>query len=133
MNWSDLLGIVLITVSAAGLVVTVIVLVLYTINISDPLIKASSRELSYLLFLGIVSSYTFVAAFVLKPTDQVCYARLVGVSLNFTLLYAPLMTKTIRIYRIFEAGKKMVRKPMIVSAKSQGGIVFTIAMVHVSD
>ena len=119
LAWSDLLGILLVTTSALGLVVTIITLVLYTVNLSNPLIKASSRELFYMLFLGIVSSYAFVAAFVLEPTDQVCYARLVGMSLNFTLLYAPLMTKTIRIYRIFEAGKKMIRKSMLVSAKSQ--------------
>ena len=85
-----------------------------------------------MLFLGIVSSYAFVAAFVLEPTDQVCYARLVGMILNFTLLHAPLMTKTIRIYRIFEADTKMIRKPMLVSARSQGGIIVTIIMIHVS-
>ena len=42
----------IIVLSVLGLVVTVVIIVLYTFNCQNALIKASSRDLSYIMFIG---------------------------------------------------------------------------------
>ncbi len=131
LHWNDPVGLVIVSLTFLGLVLTALTLVLYIINISNPLIKASSRELTGMMFWGIVTSFGCVLAFVMEPSGRVCMTRFLGVALCFTLLYAPLLTKTIRIYRIFEAGKHMIRKPSCVSSRSQMAIVLSIILIHV--
>ena len=132
LRWHDNMGIVISTLTTIGLVSCLTVWIIFAINNNNPLIKASSRELSYLLLFGLVISYGIVYVFLLKPSDLVCITRQMGFSFCFTLMYSPLVTKTIRIYRIFDAGRRMDRRPACVSCKSQMGIAFNIILLHVS-
>ncbi len=132
VNWSQPLGIVLAGLASVGLGFCVVIIIVFATNNNKPLVKASSRELSYFMLISLMLSYAFTYSFLLKPTSAVCVVRLLGISLCFTLMYAPLFTKTMRIYRIFEAGHAMNRRPTCVSSKSQICIVVNIIFFHVS-
>ena len=53
----------------------------------------------------------------------------------FSIVYGALLTKTNRIYRIFNASKHSAQKPTLISPKSQliicSGIVFTQVIINV--
>ena len=132
LRWHQPWGIVLAGLAAVGLMCCIIIVIVFATNNSKPLVKASSRELSYFMLISLMLSYAFTYSFLMKPSKSVCYTRTLGIGLCFTLMYAPLFTKTMRIYRIFEAGHAMNRKPTCVSSKSQICIVISIIIVHVS-
>lgn len=92
-----------------------------------PVVRASGRELSYVLLSGIMLCYLVSFLFVLLPTDIVCGVQQTAIGLSFSVVYAALFTKTNRIARIFGSGKKSANKPSFISPKSQlvicGGLV----------
>lgn len=123
----DFTGIVIVTVDIFTVFVTILVTVFYIKNNEEKLIKASSRELSYLMLGGIFLSCVFVAMLATRPNDTTCNITYVGFHLSFTLTYAPLTVKTNRIYRIFTAGKKSTKRPLFIDSKSQ--IIFTVTIL----
>lgn len=92
-----------------------------------PVVRASGRELSYVLLSGILLCYLVSFLFVLRPTDVVCAVQQTSIGLCFSVVYAALFTKTNRIARIFRSGKKSAGRPGLISPKSQlaicGGLV----------
>ncbi|KAB0389143.1 hypothetical protein E2I00_012758, partial [Balaenoptera physalus] len=75
---------------------------------NTPIVRASGRELSYVLLTGIFLIYTVTFLMVAEPGAAVCAARRLFLGLGTTLSYSALLTKTNRIYRIFEQGKRSV-------------------------
>ena len=120
------------SIATSGLIACLFATATFILKDSNALVKASSRELSYLLLASLVVSYTFCFCFIIKPSDTVCFLRLLGLCLCFTLMYAPLVVKTTRIYRIFESGQKLNRSPSCVNFRSQMGISAGIVVLHVS-
>lgn len=107
----------------------------YTITIfmrfsQTPVIKASSRELSYFLLSGICSCHLCAWPLTLKPHILTCFFIRIGVSLSLTICLAALLTKTNRLARIFN-NKQRLTQPSCLSPRSQLGICLGIVSVQV--
>ena len=98
---------------------------------SARLIKATSRELSYIMLVGVFIQYCLVYAVVATPTSLGCHVTYVGFNVSFTLVYAPLLTRTNRIYRIFNCGRRSKALPPFTSPLSQVVIVLALISVQV--
>uniref|UniRef100_A0A1I8PXH4 G-protein coupled receptors family 3 profile domain-containing protein n=1 Tax=Stomoxys calcitrans TaxID=35570 RepID=A0A1I8PXH4_STOCA len=105
--------------SATGILVTLFVVGVFIRHNDTPIVRASGRELSYILLAGILMCYAVTFALVLKPTNVVCAIQRFAVGFCFTVVYAALLTKTNRIARIFKAGKQSAKRPSFISPKSQ--------------
>ncbi|XP_046737339.1 metabotropic glutamate receptor 2-like [Diprion similis] len=105
--------------SATGILVTLFVGGVFLRHNDTPVVKASGRELSYVLLTGILLCYLVTFALVLRPNDIVCGIQRFGAGFCFTVVYAALLTKTNRISRIFDASKKTAKRPSFISPKSQ--------------
>ena len=132
MNWQDPLCIALVCFSLVGVSCTASIAVFYLKNSHTRLIKASSRELSYIMLIGTVLCYLTVFTFVGKPEESVCKAAYFGFGLSFTWIYGPLMVKTNRIYRIFKSGRTSNVLPPLVSPRSQVLIAGVVISIQVS-
>ena len=92
-----------------------------------PVVRASGRELSYVLLIGILLCYAASFLFVIRPTPVVCGIQRTAIGTCFSIVYGALLTKTNRISRIFRDGKKSAGRPGFISPKSQlaicGGLV----------
>ncbi|CAH1779221.1 unnamed protein product [Owenia fusiformis] len=129
IHLTDPLSIVLITMASVGFVSCMICLGVFIVHNDVRLIKSTSRELSYIMLLGTSVSYLLVFTFLVKPTLPSCYVNHVGFNMSFTLIYAPLITRTNRIYRIFRAGKKTKKVPLWSSPRSQ--VFIAMALVGI--
>ncbi|XP_064633068.1 metabotropic glutamate receptor-like [Lineus longissimus] len=127
LSYDSAIGATLITSAGLGIIATFVVAILYGINNDHKLIKASGRELSYVMLFGIWVHYSAVFVFILKPTDWTCIVNTCTFGLSFCLVYAPLLTKSNRIYRIFESGRHGKIRPPMIDAKSQ--LMFTSILV----
>ncbi|KAK7479919.1 hypothetical protein BaRGS_00028827, partial [Batillaria attramentaria] len=103
-----------------GMILTTFVLVIFIRYNRTPVIMASGRELCYLLLLGIFLSYTTAFVILIRPSPVLCAIRRLGLGVSLCFIYAALLTKTNRIYRIFNVGiKAMVKRPSYTSPRSQ--------------
>ncbi|KAH8245902.1 hypothetical protein KR038_011355 [Drosophila bunnanda] len=117
--------------SATGILVTLFVMGVFVRHNDTPIVRASGRELSYILLAGIFMCYGVTFALVLKPTNIVCAIQRFGVGFCFTVVYAALLTKTNRIARIFKAGKQSAKRPSFISPKSQLVICTCLVSVQI--
>ncbi len=129
MHWSDTEAVIPIVVACVGIFATVWVTVVFIRHNNTPVVKASTRELSYIILLGICISYTTTFPLVAKPSLASCYMTRILPGLSFSLIYGALVTKTNRIARILAGSKKkiMTRKPRFMSASAQ--VVITCIVI----
>ena len=125
----DFIGKVIIGVDCLTSVLWAVVTYLYFANRDKRLIKASSRELSYIILFGIFLSNTVVVLFVIKPSNASCTITYIMFHLSFTLIYGPLTVKTNRVYRIFKSGRQSSSKPPMIGSKAQ--ILLTLSVLFI--
>ncbi|XP_017773184.1 PREDICTED: metabotropic glutamate receptor 4, partial [Nicrophorus vespilloides] len=104
---------------STGILITLFVCGVFIRHNDTPVVRASGRELSYVLLAGILMCYCVTYALVLRPSDLVCGIQRFGAGFCFTVVYAALLTKTNRISRIFNAGKRSAKRPSFISPRSQ--------------
>ncbi|XP_059157921.1 metabotropic glutamate receptor 7-like [Physella acuta] len=118
--------------SIAGVVCTVFVFGVFLTYNKTPLIMASGRELCYILLFGIALSYCTSVAMLARPTPLTCAIRRLGLGVSLCFVYAAILTKTNRIFRIFSVGiKAMVKRPSYTSPKSQIFICSALVSVQI--
>lgn len=83
-----------------------------------PIVKASGRELSYMLLCAIIVCYALTFILMAKPSAASCTLRRLGVGFGFAMLYAAMLVKTNRIYRIFHYASQNIQ-PRWISPMSQ--------------
>lgn len=132
-KWTDPYAIIIVCLDCVGLLCACCVFFCYVLNNSHPLIKASSRELSYMMLIGVFLSYLLVFSLIAKPSPATCFIIRIGYMMCFTITYAPILTRANRIYRIFKAGKKSTKRPGCISPQSQVFMASCIIMVQVSS
>ncbi|MGH0153801.1 UNVERIFIED_CONTAM: hypothetical protein FKN15_025093 [Acipenser sinensis] len=114
-----------------GILATSLVIGTFVRFNDTPIVRASGRELSYVLLAGIFLIYSITFLMIAEPGAVVCAFRRLFLGLGMCISYAALLTKTNRIYRIFEQGKKAVTPPRFISPASQLGITFSLISLQV--
>ena len=122
-------AIVCLSLAIIGLVTCVFVIAVFVKNQHEKLIKATSRELSFITLFGVMMSYLSVTCIILPPSPPLCIAGRIGFIMSFAVVYAPLLTKTSRIYRIFSAAKHGKQRPRFISSKLQ--IIFSSILIGI--
>ncbi|XP_071784268.1 metabotropic glutamate receptor 4-like isoform X2 [Asterias amurensis] len=113
-----------------GIACTTFVIAVFVRYNNTPVIRASGRELCYVLLFGILATYFAVFTLIAKPTTLTCCLRRIMLGLSVVISYSALYTKTNRVYRIFNSGKRSVRRPKYTSPKSQMVICFGLVSVQ---
>ncbi|CAH0562056.1 unnamed protein product [Brassicogethes aeneus] len=131
MRWDSPYALVPAAFSFLGIVVTMVIMGLFVKHNDTPLVRASGRELSYMLLFGILLCYLNSFALLAKPTTATCITQRFGVGVGFSIIYGALLTKTNRISRIFDSASKSAQRPNYISPKSQVIITCTLIAVQV--
>ena len=132
LKWNSMWVMLPIAFSSFGIICTVLVFAVFIRYNTTPVIMASGRELCYVLLIGIFLAYVTSLIMLIRPSVILCTARRIGLGVSLCLIYAAMLTKTNRIYRIFNSGiKAMVKRPSYTSPKSQVFICMGIVSVQV--
>lgn len=131
IHWKEPSSIYLLLPAIMGLVVTSLTASLFVYFRKAPLIKACSRELSITILIGIGLGYSVVFGLLTQPGHVTCFVNHFGFDLSFTFVYASLATRTNRIYRMFNAGRKSGVNPKFVSKASQVVIATVLILLQV--
>ncbi|KAM3869811.1 metabotropic glutamate receptor 3 [Diretmus argenteus] len=127
--WEDAWAIGPITIACVGFMCTGLVFWVFVRHNNTPLVKASGRELCYILLLGVFMSYAITFLFLAKPSPAICALRRLGLGTSFAVCYSALLTKTNRIARIFSGGGGTTR-PRFISPSSQVFICLSLISVQ---
>ena len=99
------------TLSCVGIIATFLVILIFVYHNSTAVVKASARELSYPLLLGIILCYSLPFFLLTEPTEISCGIVRFGFGFSFFVCYASLVTKTIRIERVFKLNTPIHSQP----------------------
>ncbi|XP_078466710.1 metabotropic glutamate receptor 3-like [Lampetra planeri] len=119
IKWEDGWAVVPVTISCLGIVCTLLVAAVFFKHNDTPIVKASGRELCYILLFGVFMCYSMTFFFIAKPSPSVCTLRRLGLGTSFAMCYAALLTKTNRIARIFNSVKEGAQRLKFISPASQ--------------
>uniref|UniRef100_A0A8C5DC36 Metabotropic glutamate receptor 8-like n=1 Tax=Gouania willdenowi TaxID=441366 RepID=A0A8C5DC36_GOUWI len=130
LEWHSPWAIIPVFISMLGIIATSFVIVTFVRYNDTPIVRASGREMSYVLLTGIFLCYAITFLMIATPDVGVCSFRRIFLGLGMCFSYAALLTKTNRIHRIFEQGKKSVTAPRFISPASQLVITFSLISVQ---
>ncbi|KAJ1095630.1 hypothetical protein NDU88_000789 [Pleurodeles waltl] len=131
LEWHSPWAVLPIFLAILGILATSFIIVTFIRFNDTPMVRASGRELSYVLLTGLFLIYSITFLMIAEPGVVVCAFRRLFLGLGMCISYAALLTKTNRIYRIFEQGKKSVTPPRFISPASQLAITFSLISVQV--
>lgn len=126
LEWHSPWAIIPVFLAMLGIIATIFVMATFVRYNDTPIVRASGRELSYVLLTGIFLCYIITFLMIAKPDIAVCAFRRIFLGLGMCISYAALLTKTNRIYRIFEQGKQTVTAPRFISPTSQIAITSSL-------
>ncbi|KAL6119097.1 grm7 [Pungitius sinensis] len=130
LEWHSAWAIISVFLAVLGIIATIFVMATFVRHNDTPIVRASGRELSYVLLTGIFLCYIITFLMIAKPDVAVCAFRRIFLGLGMCISYAALLTKTNRIYRIFEQGKQTVTAPRFISPTSQIAITSSLICVQ---
>jgi len=120
-----------ISFSLLGNLLTLYVVILFYQKRETPIVKASGKELCFIMLGGIHLCYLMTFPILLRPRLLTCLIQRLGIGLGFSMMYSALLTKTNRIARIFESTKKQGRlRPQYISPHSQVAICSCLIAVQ---
>ena len=129
IKWDSVWAIVPVCLSSLGVILTLYVIFTFMKNYDTPIVKASGRELSFMLLSGFIICYSMTLILLMKPSTFSCAIQRFGVGFGFSMCYASLLTKTNRISRIFHSASKSAKRPALISPKSQ--VIITCMLISV--
>ena len=108
-------------VSGIGILVCLLMALFLYRKRNSRVIKASSRELSALMLIGILMGYIVILTLSMPANTITCKMNFFMCNLSLTLIYAPMVVRIVRIYRIFKlkSGTISIRKLSCVSPTTQ--------------
>uniref|UniRef100_A0A8C1YEC0 Glutamate metabotropic receptor 7 n=1 Tax=Cyprinus carpio TaxID=7962 RepID=A0A8C1YEC0_CYPCA len=130
LEWHSPWAVIPVFLAMLGIIATTIVMATFIRYNDTPIVRASGRELSYVLLTGIFLCYIITFVMIATPDIAVCSFRRIFLGLGMCISYAALLTKTNRIYRIFEEGKTSVTPPKLISPTSQLAITSSLISVQ---
>ncbi|XP_031696678.1 metabotropic glutamate receptor 6-like, partial [Anarrhichthys ocellatus] len=131
LEWNSPWALVPTSLALLGILATSAVVITFIRFNDTPIVRASGRELSYVLLTGIFLIYLITFLMIAEPGVVACAFRRLLLGLGMAITYSAMLTKTNRIYRIFEQGKRSVTPPKFISPTSQLIITFILISVQV--
>ncbi|KAF8365679.1 mgl-2 [Pristionchus pacificus] len=131
LSWQSIEVIVALLFAILGIITTIFTILVFVKHNSTPVVKSTTRELSYIILCGIIASYAVTFAILSTPSFWTCFLTRTIPPVAFSIVYSALLTKTNRIARILAGSKKRIltKKPRFLSTFSQ--VVITWILVGI--
>lgn len=126
------MSITVILIGLLGMISTLTVSWFYVQKREEKLVKASSRELSYIILVGLFFNYLSAVIYRMNASITVCTLSRIIPHVAISLIYVSIATITVRLFRIFKAGKKSIKRPSFISPKSQVVTTMLLSLLPVS-
>ncbi|XP_070827215.1 extracellular calcium-sensing receptor-like [Chaetodon trifascialis] len=103
LSFYDTMGIILVTLTLLGVVLTTIITTVFHRFRYTPIVKANNSEISFLLLLSLKLCFLCSLVFIGQPSVWTCQVRQAAFGLSFVLCLSCLLVKTIVVLLAFRA------------------------------
>lgn len=103
LSWTEPFGIALAICAVLGVVLTAFVMGVFVRFRNTPIVKATNRELSYVLLFSLICCFSSSLIFIGQPQDWMCRLRQPAFGISFVLCISCILVKTNRVLLVFEA------------------------------
>lgn len=131
MEWDDSDAIISMTFSITGTIATFITLCIFIRYNNTPVVKSSTRELCYIILLGMIFSHISVFVILKIPTGMSCGVSRIVPGVSFSMIYASLFVKTNRIARILAGSKKSFPTKRLKFMSASAQLVLTSGLIFI--
>uniref|UniRef100_A0A336LKC4 CSON009533 protein n=1 Tax=Culicoides sonorensis TaxID=179676 RepID=A0A336LKC4_CULSO len=111
--------------------VTFITLCIFIRYNNTPVVKSSTRELCYIILLGMIFSHIAIFAILKKPTSFSCGLSRIVPGVSFSMIYASLFVKTNRIARILAGSKKSFPSKRMKFMSASAQLMLTSVLIFI--
>ncbi|XP_077454861.1 G-protein coupled receptor family C group 6 member A [Stigmatopora argus] len=101
-KWQDRFALVLLTLSALGILLVLMVSALFFHYRETPVVRAAGGALSQVILFSLVFSFLSAVLFVGKPNSLQCKARQVLFGISFTVCVSCILVKSLKILLAFQ-------------------------------
>jgi len=108
LGWNEPATLFILIFSFFGIIANTFVIYVFVKFSNTSVVKATTRELSFIILIGAYFAYFMTIPLVLKPSIITCCLSRILPGFCLSLMYGALMTKTHRISRIFSRTKKKI-------------------------
>jgi len=130
LTWSKPWGIVIVCLTCLGIIATLAVTTIFLAFHKHEIIRATSRELSSILLIGILLCYVVPFLYIATPSSAICGLQRFSIGFCFAISYSALFVRTNRIHRIFNREPTSVNKKLrFISPLSQ--VLFTLGLIGI--
>ncbi|KAM5164981.1 extracellular calcium-sensing receptor-like [Mantella aurantiaca] len=132
LSYNEPLGIMLVTTAVMLSILTVCILIIFFKNQDTPIIKATNRELSYILLVSLILCFLCCLVFIGQPSTFSCLLRQTFFSVAFSISISSVLAKTIMVIIAFKATRldSPLRKRMGPTIpRNVLGLCFTFQMI----
>lgn len=121
LHWYYLQSLVSLSFSFIGITLTLITTFIFVKHRETPVVKSSTRELCYIMLLGMIIAHGIPIVIVWQPSVFICSVVKTVPVISFTIIYSALLVKTNRIARILAISKHKFPKlnPRFISLEAQ--------------
>lgn len=129
---TDPIIITIMIVTGFLIVSCVLLIYLLFLRFSDTqVVKNSSKELCFIIIIGILISLSTNFILLIKPSNTVCICSIIGFHLGVNLTFVPLMMKSQRMFSLFRAASKCSTRAIGVQRKWQLTAVLILSILQV--
>mmetsp|Transcript_22789 Transcript_22789/g.38174 ORF Transcript_22789/g.38174 Transcript_22789/m.38174 type:complete len:1216 (-) Transcript_22789:1067-4714(-) len=116
-NWihaSSNIGSFVITLSAIGIAITLLLIAFLAYNRTKYVIRATAPTFGYVMCAGALLTFIFLILLIGKPNRSICIGRVWLGTLGFILMFMGLIIRSLRIYLICASkGRRRMKKQII--------------------
>ncbi|CAF3974918.1 unnamed protein product [Adineta steineri] len=134
INFRHPLSIIICFVAGIGILISFFVVYIFIRFNGTPVVKSTTRELSYLILMGILFCHLTAFIILQKPSFIICVLTRLLPGISFSMIYGSLVTKTNRIARILARSKKKIitKRLKFMSARHQLAIACLILVTEIT-
>lgn len=119
--------------SIFGTMLSAIVLIIFIRFNHTPVVKASTREVCYIVLFGMILSHLSIFTILALPNAHMCALSRVLPGISFSMIYGSLFIKTNRIARLLAISKKRFPSKKLRFMSSISQVVLALILIFVES